>query len=66
MSIAIADACTDNTIMVVGSYLTDPQGVVDPIADIAALALERGILCHVDACMGWLLPPLPHPTGAFL
>jgi glutamate/tyrosine decarboxylase-like PLP-dependent enzyme len=54
---AMADACTDKTIMVVGSAPTYPQGVVDPIADIAALALERGILCHVDACMGGFLLP---------
>src|ERR1700722_14968412 len=37
---ALADACTDDTILVVGSAPTYPQGVVDPIADIAALALE--------------------------
>jgi sphinganine-1-phosphate aldolase len=54
---ALADACTDATIMVVGSAPTYPQGVVDPIADIAALALDRGILCHVDACMGGFLLP---------
>ena len=54
---ALADACTDDTIMVVGSAPTYPQGVIDPIADIAALAIERGILCHVDACMGGFLLP---------
>jgi glutamate/tyrosine decarboxylase-like PLP-dependent enzyme len=43
--------------MVVGSAPTYPQGVIDPIADIAAVALERGILCHVDACMGGYLLP---------
>ena len=32
---ALADACTDDTIMVVGSAPTYPQGVIDPIADIA-------------------------------
>jgi glutamate/tyrosine decarboxylase-like PLP-dependent enzyme len=31
--------------------------VIDPVAEIAALAGARGILCHVDACLGgWLLP----------
>jgi glutamate/tyrosine decarboxylase-like PLP-dependent enzyme len=54
---AMADACSDTTIMVVGSAPTYPQGVVDPITDIAALARERGILCHVDACMGGFLLP---------
>ena len=50
-------ACTDDTIMVVGSAPACPHGVVDPIADIAALALDRGTLCHVDACMGGFLLP---------
>jgi glutamate/tyrosine decarboxylase-like PLP-dependent enzyme len=62
---ALADACTDSTIMVVGSAPTYPQGVVDPISDIAALALERGILCHVDACMGGFLLPFLTQLGRF-
>ncbi len=60
---ALADACTDDTIMVVGSAPTYPQGVIDPIADIAALALDRGILCHVDACMGGFLLPFLAALG---
>ena len=62
---AMADACTDTTIMVVGSAPTYPQGVVDPITDIAALASERGILCHVDACMGGFLLPFLTQLGRF-
>jgi sphinganine-1-phosphate aldolase len=62
---AIADACTDSTIMVVGSAPTYPHGVVDPIADIAALAQERGILCHVDACMGGFLLPFLAMLGRY-
>jgi sphinganine-1-phosphate aldolase len=49
--------------MVVGSAPTYPQGVIDPIADIAALALDRGILCHVDACMGGFLLPFLAELG---
>ena len=60
---AMADACTDNTILVVGSAPTYPHGVIDPIADIAALAAERGILCHVDACMGGFLLPFLTELG---
>jgi len=65
-------ACSDDTILVVASAPTYPQGVIDPVADIAALAERRGILCHVDACMGgFLLPflrdlgPLDPVEGAF-
>lgn len=54
---AVADAVDDRTALVVGSAPCYPYGVIDPIADLAALADERGLLCHVDACLGgWLLP----------
>jgi glutamate/tyrosine decarboxylase-like PLP-dependent enzyme len=34
-----------------------PYGVIDHVEEIAALAAEHGILCHVDACLGgWMLP----------
>jgi glutamate/tyrosine decarboxylase-like PLP-dependent enzyme len=56
-------ACTDRTIMVVASAPTYPQGVIDPVADIAALASARGILCHVDACMGGYLLPFLRDLG---
>src|SRR6516165_7802139 len=59
----VADACSDSTIMVVGSAPTYPHGVIDPIGDIAALALDRGILCHVDACMGGFLLPFLRELG---
>jgi glutamate/tyrosine decarboxylase-like PLP-dependent enzyme len=49
---AMAAAIDDNTVLVVGSAPQYPQGVVDPIGDIAALAAERDINCHVDGCMG--------------
>jgi glutamate/tyrosine decarboxylase-like PLP-dependent enzyme len=60
---ALEAACTDDTIMVVASAPTYPQGVIDPVADIAALALRRGILCHVDACMGGYLLPFLRELG---
>lgn len=49
---AMADAVDDDTVLVVGSAPQYPQGVIDPITDIAAIGAERGINCHVDACMG--------------
>lgn len=54
---AIAAALNDNTALVVVSAPCYPFGVLDPVADIAALAAGRDTLCHVDACLGgWLLP----------
>lgn len=66
---AMADAVTANTVLLVGSAPQYPQGVIDPIADIAAIAGARGINCHVDACMGGVTLPmlerLGHPIPPF-
>lgn len=43
---------TPNTIMLVGSACNYGFGVIDPIEDIAAMAQEHGLLCHVDGCVG--------------
>ncbi|MGW0067517.1 pyridoxal phosphate-dependent decarboxylase family protein [Streptosporangium sandarakinum] len=54
---AVEAAITPDTVLVVASAPSYPQGVVDPITEIAATAAARGVLCHVDACVGgWLLP----------
>ena len=54
---AFASAINANTAIVVVSAPSYPFGVIDPVADIAAMAAERDVLCHVDACLGgWLLP----------
>ncbi|GGK93622.1 aspartate aminotransferase family protein [Sphaerisporangium melleum] len=54
---AVAEAITPDTVLVVVSAPSYPQGVIDPVAEVAALAAARGVLCHVDACVGgWLLP----------
>jgi glutamate/tyrosine decarboxylase-like PLP-dependent enzyme len=42
----------DNTILLVASAPQYPQGVIDDVTGIAALASANGINCHVDACMG--------------
>jgi glutamate/tyrosine decarboxylase-like PLP-dependent enzyme len=60
---AMADAIDDDTVLVVGSAPTYPQGVIDPIFDLAALASERGILCHVDACLGGFILPFLGALG---
>ena len=54
---ATAAAVDDSTVLVVGSAPSYAHGVVDPIPSLASLAAERGIRCHVDACIGgWVLP----------
>jgi sphinganine-1-phosphate aldolase len=50
-------AIDEDTVLVVASAPSYAHGVIDPVADVAAIALERGIRCHVDACIGgWVLP----------
>jgi sphinganine-1-phosphate aldolase len=54
---AMAAAVDDATVLVVASAPQYPQGVIDPVTQIAALAAEREISCHVDACMGGVTLP---------
>ncbi|GII27864.1 pyridoxal phosphate-dependent decarboxylase family protein [Planotetraspora mira] len=62
---AVDAAITGRTVLVVASAPSYPQGVIDPIEEIAALASARGVLCHVDACVGgWLLPWLREAGAA--
>jgi glutamate/tyrosine decarboxylase-like PLP-dependent enzyme len=60
---AMADAVNANTVLVVGSAPQYPQGVVDPIPDIAAVAARVGANCHVDACMGGFVLPFAELLG---
>ncbi|MGH9080607.1 MAG: pyridoxal phosphate-dependent decarboxylase family protein [Acidimicrobiales bacterium] len=60
---AMADAADDHTVMVVGSAPTYPQGIIDPVTELAAVADDRGILCHVDACLGGFILPFLERLG---
>ncbi|MEM1323130.1 MAG: aminotransferase class V-fold PLP-dependent enzyme [Bacteroidota bacterium] len=56
-------AITERTVMLVGSAPSYPQGVIDPIEAIAGLAQRRGLLCHVDACVGGFMLPFLQRLG---
>jgi glutamate/tyrosine decarboxylase-like PLP-dependent enzyme len=54
---AVRAAIDDNTVALVGSACNYGYGTIDPIEEMAAIALERGIGMHVDGCLGgWILP----------
>lgn len=54
---AMAAAIDERTVLVVVSAPSYAHGVVDPVAQVAAVAAARGVRCHVDACIGgWVLP----------
>jgi sphinganine-1-phosphate aldolase len=44
-----------NTIALYASYPNYPHGIIDPIQDIAKLAVKHKVGFHVDACLGGLL-----------
>jgi sphinganine-1-phosphate aldolase len=56
-------AITPQTILMVGSAPSYPQGVVDPIPCLAEIAQEHNILMHVDACVGGFMLPFVRQLG---
>src|SRR4051812_41373413 len=53
----------DNTILVAASAPQYPHGILDPIVEIGALAEEKGIPFHVDACIGGFMLPWVEKLG---
>ncbi len=60
---AIEASVNDRTVLVVASAPQYPQGVVDPVPEIAAIAQSVGANCHVDACMGGFVLPFAQRLG---
>jgi sphinganine-1-phosphate aldolase len=54
---AMASMIDADTAAIVGSACNYGYGTIDPIDQLSALALDRGVGLHVDGCLGgWLLP----------
>ena len=60
---AMAAHVNENTVLVVGSAPQYPQGVVDPIPELAELAASVGASFHTDACMGGFVLPFMEQLG---
>lgn len=60
---AYREAVTRNTVLLVGSAPSLTLGMVDPIEDMAAIAEERNIGFHVDACVGGFFLPFVEHLG---
>jgi sphinganine-1-phosphate aldolase len=60
---AMAERVNDNTVLVVGSAPQYPQGVIDPIPELAELAGTVGASFHTDACMGGFVLPFMELNG---
>jgi glutamate/tyrosine decarboxylase-like PLP-dependent enzyme len=60
---AMADRLNENTVLIAGSAPQYPQGVIDPIPELAALAADVGASFHTDACMGGFVLPFMEQLG---
>ena len=60
---AMKDAISENTVILGATAVTYPQGMVDPVEEIAAMAKNRNLWLHVDACLGGLMLPFLKRLG---
>jgi sphinganine-1-phosphate aldolase len=60
---AAAAGIDAGTVAIVGSAPNYPYGVIDPIPELAALAQQHDVGCHVDACLGGFLLPWVERLG---
>ena len=60
---ALQGMITDNTVLIVGSAPAYPYGMIDPIPEMARIAMEAGVPFHVDACLGGLMLPFLERLG---
>lgn len=61
---AAEDAITSKTIAIVGIAGTTELGVVDPIAELAEIAVDRNLYLHVDAAFGGFVLPFLKEIGS--
>jgi sphinganine-1-phosphate aldolase len=60
---AMKEAMTPNTILLAATAVTYPHGMIDPIAEIGALAEEKNLWFHVDGCLGGYMLPFLEKLG---
>jgi len=52
-----------NTAFILGSAPEYPDGTIDPIEQMAAIAQRHGVQMHVDACVGGFILPFVAMNG---
>jgi sphinganine-1-phosphate aldolase len=60
---AMEAAISSQTILLVGSSPSYAHGVIDPIEELAAIAKSKGLLFHVDCCVGGMYLPFAEMLG---
>ncbi|MFM8553937.1 MAG: pyridoxal phosphate-dependent decarboxylase family protein [Acidimicrobiales bacterium] len=63
---AMIAAVDENTVLLVASAPSYPQGVVDDVTPLAAVAAQERINMHVDACMGGVTLPYMERAGGMV
>lgn len=60
---AFIESMSDKTALIALSAPNWPFGTIDPIEEIAEIAIDRKILLHVDACLGGFILPFFEMLG---
>src|SRR5262245_55366876 len=60
---AVAELIDADTVAIIGSACNYGYGTVDPIAELAEVAADRGIGMHVDGCLGGFILPFGQELG---
>jgi len=60
---AMKEAITPNTIILGGTAVTYPHGIIDPLGAIGSLALKNNLWFHVDGCLGGYVLPFLEKLG---
>lgn len=60
---AMKEAITENTILIVGSAVEYPRGMVDPIKALGEIAQDYKVGLHVDGCLGGFMLPWVKKLG---
>ncbi|MDY6825965.1 MAG: aspartate aminotransferase family protein [Bacillota bacterium] len=63
---AFAEALGPNTILAVGSAPNFSHGAIDPVTEMAALAKNKGVLFHVDGCVGGIYLSIMRRMGEII
>ena len=56
-------AVNRHTVCIVGSAVSFPHGMIDPIEELSELARARGVGFHTDACLGGFILPWAAKLG---
>jgi len=59
----VADHVDGDTVCIVGSACNYGYATIDPIEELAALAVDRGVGLHVDGCLGGFILPFGRELG---